>query len=99
VPSGLGCTTVLAPESAALAAAMAISQHDHMVWGRLRSRLLANRDKLRVCVPYARIHTDARVFRRPMRAYRRTTTARLKRCANGMRRATQLACVDIVSSR
>ncbi|XP_015601727.1 multifunctional protein ADE2 isoform X1 [Cephus cinctus] len=42
VPSGLGCTTVLYPESAALAAAQIHALHDHLVWSRLRVKQLTN---------------------------------------------------------
>ncbi|XP_064482199.1 multifunctional protein ADE2-like isoform X2 [Ornithodoros turicata] len=37
VPSGLGCTTVLFPEAAALAAAQILALSDHVIWGRLRA--------------------------------------------------------------
>ncbi|KAK0172428.1 hypothetical protein PV328_005745 [Microctonus aethiopoides] len=42
VPSGLGCTTVIYPESAALAAAQIHALHDHLVWSRLRVKQLTN---------------------------------------------------------
>lgn len=42
VPSGLGCTTVAYPESAALAAAQIHALHDHLVWSRLRVKQLNN---------------------------------------------------------
>ncbi|KAK0179407.1 hypothetical protein PV327_005163 [Microctonus hyperodae] len=42
VPSGLGCTTVIYPESAALAAAQIHALHDHIVWSRLRVKQLMN---------------------------------------------------------
>ncbi|XP_017887265.1 multifunctional protein ADE2 isoform X2 [Ceratina calcarata] len=42
VPSGIGCTTVAYPESAALAAAQVHALHDHMVWARLRVKQLMN---------------------------------------------------------
>lgn len=42
VPSGLGCTTVMYPESAALAAAQIIGLTDHVIWSRLRVRALNN---------------------------------------------------------
>ncbi|KAG7197767.1 hypothetical protein KM043_001586 [Ampulex compressa] len=42
VPSGIGCTTVVYPESAALAAAQIHALHDHMVWSRLRVKQLKN---------------------------------------------------------
>ncbi|XP_033227259.1 multifunctional protein ADE2 [Belonocnema kinseyi] len=42
VPSGLGCTTVLYPESAALAAAQIHALNDHLVWSRLRVKKLTN---------------------------------------------------------
>ncbi|KAK0042724.1 multifunctional protein ADE2 [Biomphalaria pfeifferi] len=40
MPSGLGCTTVIDPEGAALAAAQILALKDHMVWARLRARQL-----------------------------------------------------------
>ncbi|CAG9856586.1 unnamed protein product [Phyllotreta striolata] len=40
VPSGLGCTTVIYPESAALAAAQSIAMHNYIVWSKLRLRRL-----------------------------------------------------------
>ncbi|XP_076627501.1 PAICS bifunctional enzyme [Colletes latitarsis] len=42
VPSGIGCTTVIYPESAALAAAQIHAMHDHLVWARLRVKQLTN---------------------------------------------------------
>ncbi|XP_043479996.1 multifunctional protein ADE2-like [Leptopilina heterotoma] len=42
VPSGLGCTTVVYPESAALAAAQIHALNDHLVWSRLRVKKLTN---------------------------------------------------------
>ncbi|XP_078045802.1 PAICS bifunctional enzyme isoform X1 [Augochlora pura] len=42
VPSGIGCTTVAYPESAALAAAQIHALHDHLVWSRLRVKQLTN---------------------------------------------------------
>lgn len=42
VPSGLGCTTVAYPESAALAAAQIHALNDHLVWSRLRVKQLNN---------------------------------------------------------
>ncbi|XP_014204467.1 multifunctional protein ADE2 isoform X2 [Copidosoma floridanum] len=42
VPSGLGCTTVLYPESAALAAAQIHALNDHLVWSILRVKQLTN---------------------------------------------------------
>ncbi|XP_053987051.1 bifunctional phosphoribosylaminoimidazole carboxylase/phosphoribosylaminoimidazole succinocarboxamide synthetase [Hylaeus volcanicus] len=42
VPSGIGCTTVVYPESAALAAAQIHALHDHLVWSRLRVKQLEN---------------------------------------------------------
>ena len=38
--SGLGCSTVLGGEGAALAAAKILSLHDHVVWAKLRGRRL-----------------------------------------------------------
>jgi len=40
VPSGLGCTTVIYPEAAGLAAAQILGLHDHVIWARLRVRAL-----------------------------------------------------------
>ncbi|XP_011881844.1 PREDICTED: multifunctional protein ADE2 [Vollenhovia emeryi] len=42
VPSGLGCTTVVHPEAAALAAAQIHAMQNHLVWARLRARQLSN---------------------------------------------------------
>ncbi|PNF13929.1 Multifunctional protein ADE2 [Cryptotermes secundus] len=42
VPSGLGCTTVVNPESAALAAAQIHALHDHIIWSRLRVKKFNN---------------------------------------------------------
>ncbi|XP_072748373.1 bifunctional phosphoribosylaminoimidazole carboxylase/phosphoribosylaminoimidazole succinocarboxamide synthetase [Anoplolepis gracilipes] len=42
VPSGLGCTTVVYPEAAALAAAQIHAMHNHLIWARLRAKQLAN---------------------------------------------------------
>ncbi|KAF7389984.1 hypothetical protein HZH68_011841 [Vespula germanica] len=42
VPSGIGCTTVAYPESAALAAAQIHALHDHIVWSKLRVNQLNN---------------------------------------------------------
>ncbi|XP_043479993.1 multifunctional protein ADE2-like [Leptopilina heterotoma] len=42
VPSGLGCTTVIYPESAALAAAQIHALNDYFVWSRLRVKILTN---------------------------------------------------------
>ncbi|CAB3364000.1 Hypothetical predicted protein [Cloeon dipterum] len=38
VPSGLGCTTVLYPGAAALAAASILGQTDHVIWSKLRAK-------------------------------------------------------------
>ena len=35
---GLGCSTVIAPEAAALQAAQIIALSDHLVWSRLRAK-------------------------------------------------------------
>ncbi|GLH05479.1 uncharacterized protein GBIM_11072 [Gryllus bimaculatus] len=48
VPSGLGCTTVVYPESAALAAAQIHALHDYLVWSRLRVKQLNNFVTLKV---------------------------------------------------
>lgn len=37
---GLGCTTVLSPESAALAAAHILALTDHVIWSRLKAQQL-----------------------------------------------------------
>ncbi|XP_011689612.1 PREDICTED: multifunctional protein ADE2 [Wasmannia auropunctata] len=42
VPSGLGCTTVVHPEAAALAAAQIHAMQNHLVWARLRARQLSS---------------------------------------------------------
>lgn len=42
VPSGLGCTTVVHPEAAALAAAQIHAMQNHLVWARLRAKQLTN---------------------------------------------------------
>jgi phosphoribosylaminoimidazole carboxylase / phosphoribosylaminoimidazole-succinocarboxamide synthase len=47
VPSGLGCSTVIYPETAALQAAQIIGLGDFMVWSKLRVRLLNNLNSLR----------------------------------------------------
>jgi len=48
VPSGLGCTTVLYPEAAALAAAQIHALHDIVIWSRLRVKQLNNFISLKV---------------------------------------------------
>jgi phosphoribosylaminoimidazole carboxylase/phosphoribosylaminoimidazole-succinocarboxamide synthase len=40
VPSGLGCTTVMYPEAAGLAAAQILGLTDHVIWSRLRAKQL-----------------------------------------------------------
>ncbi|XP_035679021.1 multifunctional protein ADE2-like [Branchiostoma floridae] len=40
LPSGLGCSTVLSPDAAVLAAAQILSLSDHMIWSRLRCKQL-----------------------------------------------------------
>lgn len=37
---GLGCTTVLSPEGAALAAAQILALTDHVIWSRLKAQQL-----------------------------------------------------------
>jgi len=37
---GLGCSTVISPEAAALQAAQILGLNDHMIWSRLRARQL-----------------------------------------------------------
>lgn len=41
-PSGLSCTTVLYPETAALAAGQILAMHNHVLWGTLRVKNLSN---------------------------------------------------------
>jgi phosphoribosylaminoimidazole carboxylase/phosphoribosylaminoimidazole-succinocarboxamide synthase len=48
VPSGLGCTTVMYPEAAGLAAAQILGLTDHVIWSRLRARALNNGLSLKV---------------------------------------------------
>jgi len=48
VPSGLGCTTVMYPEAAGLAAAQILGLSDHVIWSRLRARALNNGLSLKV---------------------------------------------------
>ncbi|KDR09851.1 Multifunctional protein ADE2, partial [Zootermopsis nevadensis] len=48
IPSGLGCTTVVYPESAALAAAQIHALHDHIIWAKLRVKQLNNFISLKV---------------------------------------------------
>uniref|UniRef100_A0A4W3JFB5 PurE domain-containing protein n=1 Tax=Callorhinchus milii TaxID=7868 RepID=A0A4W3JFB5_CALMI len=40
MPSGLGCSTVLFPEAAALFAAQIFAQSNHLVWAKLRANML-----------------------------------------------------------
>lgn len=42
VPSGLGCTTVVYPEAAALASAQIVALNNYFVWSKLRVRQLDN---------------------------------------------------------
>ena len=44
--AGLGCSTVIAPEAAALAAAQIIGLTNHVVWSSLRGRQLNTAIKL-----------------------------------------------------
>jgi len=48
MPSGLGCTTVLYPEAAGVAAAQILGLNDHVIWSRLRVRALNNFLSLKV---------------------------------------------------
>ncbi|XP_049783716.1 bifunctional phosphoribosylaminoimidazole carboxylase/phosphoribosylaminoimidazole succinocarboxamide synthetase [Schistocerca cancellata] len=48
IPSGLGCTTVVYPEAAALAAAQIHGLCDYVVWSRLRVKKLQNFINLKV---------------------------------------------------
>jgi len=41
-PSGLGCTTVIYPEAAAVAAAQIFALSDHVMWSKLKVKQLAN---------------------------------------------------------
>ncbi|KAK0419106.1 hypothetical protein QR680_013956 [Steinernema hermaphroditum] len=43
MPSGVGCSTVMGADEAGLAAAKLLSQHDHMVFGRILAQQLNNR--------------------------------------------------------
>ena len=43
---GLGCSTVLYPEAAAIQAASILGLHDHVVWSRLRVKILNNYKKI-----------------------------------------------------
>ncbi|ELU03401.1 hypothetical protein CAPTEDRAFT_168449 [Capitella teleta] len=40
LPSGLGCSTVIYPEAAALQAAQILGLHNHIIWARLRAKAL-----------------------------------------------------------
>lgn len=42
VPSGLGCTTAMYPEGAALAAAQILGHNNYMIWSKLRVKRLHN---------------------------------------------------------
>ena len=46
LPSGLGCTTIIDPEGAAIAAAQILGMSDHVVWCRMRAKRLNNALKL-----------------------------------------------------
>ena len=46
LPSGLGCTTIIDAEGAALAAAQILGMTDHCIWSKLRGRRLNNALKL-----------------------------------------------------
>jgi len=62
VPSGLGCGTVLYPESAALNAAQALGLSNYIIWSKLRVRqlntliALKEADKLVQGIRYAKLH-------------------------------------------
>jgi len=49
VPSGLGCSTVMYPETAALAAVQIHALNDHMLWSRLRTKALNTYTSLKQC--------------------------------------------------
>ncbi|KAK7489843.1 hypothetical protein BaRGS_00018865 [Batillaria attramentaria] len=40
LPSGLGCSTVISPDAAALNAAQILALTDHVIWGKLRAKQL-----------------------------------------------------------
>ncbi|EYC45569.1 hypothetical protein Y032_0423g1203 [Ancylostoma ceylanicum] len=46
MPSGIGCSTVLGADEAALAAAKILASHDYMVFGRILCLQLNNLNKL-----------------------------------------------------
>ncbi|XP_005185319.1 bifunctional phosphoribosylaminoimidazole carboxylase/phosphoribosylaminoimidazole succinocarboxamide synthetase [Musca domestica] len=48
VPSGLGCPTVVYPETAALHAAQILGLHNFMIWAKLRTKQLLNYTSLKV---------------------------------------------------
>jgi len=54
VPSGLGCTTVMYPEAAALATAQIFGLNDHFIWSRLRVKKLKNLISLKAADKTAR---------------------------------------------
>ncbi|KAJ8962031.1 hypothetical protein NQ314_005813 [Rhamnusium bicolor] len=49
VPSGLGCSTVIYPETAALVAAQSIALHNYIVWSKLRVKRLGFFKSLTKC--------------------------------------------------
>ncbi|KAL6734723.1 hypothetical protein Aduo_005231 [Ancylostoma duodenale] len=46
MPSGIGCSTVLGADEAALAAAKILASHDYMIFGRILCQQLNNLSKL-----------------------------------------------------
>ena len=46
LPSGLGCTTIIDTEGAAIAAAQILGMHDHVIWCQMRAKRLNNALKL-----------------------------------------------------
>ncbi|KAK9869107.1 hypothetical protein WA026_002865 [Henosepilachna vigintioctopunctata] len=49
VPSGLGCSTVVYPETAALTAAQMLGLENYIIWGRIKSKQLDNYISLTRC--------------------------------------------------
>ncbi|KHJ81704.1 hypothetical protein OESDEN_16354 [Oesophagostomum dentatum] len=48
MPTGIGCSTVLGAEEAALAAAKILSSHDYMIFGKILCQQLNNFNKILV---------------------------------------------------
>jgi len=49
LPSGIGCTTILSPEGAAMHAAQSFALSDHVIWAKLRAARLNTWIDLRQC--------------------------------------------------